>query len=328
MSTIHVSATTDALARVYTADILRAFDAYVSAAARGGTDERDLAHVRELCEVLTACGPAPSDRGQARRLSRLRAIRAALDVYVSAAEACGLLDANMVERLRSTKEENFRSARAECLACWFLAGKLGYSVSPIEGGGREGKQLEFCARTPAGDIVVEVKAPRGDLPKSKAWSGDDAHVLEREMKSAARQFGRNSRNLLILVPRLRTPVYSDREQLEKLIGDQVTTIFIPIDKSQKGFSEPGFVPRGRLVRPGKEGPDGTKLPAHTRVSAVLTIETDIEEDERGKYEDHYVHVVHNPYADSPIAAETFARFPQLVVINDSEMAWTAPEAAR
>jgi len=315
----------DALERVYNAAAVGRFHEYLAAAHPNAADERDVEHVRWLTDVLTAGGPPPTDALVAERVARRRASRAALDVYVSAADACGLLDRNMVERLRSTEERNYRSARAECVACWLLAGRLGYPVAPVVGGGRDRKQLEFSATTPHGQLVVEVKASRVDIPKGGSWSGDDFRALEKDMRDASGQFGKGTRNLLVLVPQLRTPVYSDREQLEKLIGDRV--LFVPV-ATERGVEVPpphaGFVPRGRFVRFGKtDNTTGTRLPAHTRVSAVMSIETGLVGDARGVlYVDHRVVVVHNPNAEQPVDPATFGSYPQLVRVSDTDMAWT------
>jgi hypothetical protein len=315
----------DALAHVYNDAARERFVEYLAAANGSAFDERDVAHVRWLTEVLAASGPLPSDdRWAADRILRRRASRAALDVYVSAADACGLLDSNVVERLRSTEERNFRSAKAECLVAWFLAGKLGCKVAPLAGGGRKGKQVEFGATTHEGQLVVEVKASRVDVPKSKSWSGDDFKTLEADMRDASDQFGKSTRNLLVLVPQLRTPVYEDRDQLEKLIGERVMHVPIATERGVKAPPPyPGFVARGRFVRFGKTDKDGNRLPAHTRVSAVMSIECGLVEKHRGGWEiDHRVVVVHNPNAEMPIDPTTFGGYAQLVKVSETDMAWT------
>lgn len=320
----NVSSETDALARVYDDATRARFVDYLAVAHANASDERDVKHVRWLVEVLAAGGPPPSDDAYlADVVARRRACKAALDAYVTAADASGLLDANMVERLRSSEERNFRSARAECVACWLLAGKLGYPVAPVVGGGRAGKQVEFTATTPHGPLTIEVKAPRVDIPPGGIWSGNDADTLATVMREAAGQFGKGRCNVLVIVPQLRTPVYARREQLERLIGDRV--MFVPVRTDPNGDvpePHPGFVPRGLLVRPGKDGPNGTRLPAHTRVSAVVSIETGLSERGGRWFEDHRVTVVHNPNADVPVPDATFARFPQLVRVSDEEMVWT------
>jgi hypothetical protein len=167
-----------------------------------------------------------------------------------------------------------------------------------------------------------VKASRVDLPKSGHWSGDDFKVLEKDMRDASDQFGRGTRNLLVLVPQLRTPIYSDREQLEKFIGERVMLVPIATERGVRvPPPHPGFVPRGRFVRFGKTDKDGARLPAHTRVSAVMSLECGLVDDAR-PYVDHGVVVVHNPNAEQPIDPRTFGGYPQLVRISDTDMVWT------
>lgn len=342
--TTEAAQTLSALERVYDAATLANYVEYLAVKP----PPPEASHVRWRLDVLTAHGSAPSDPDAARQLKRRRARRAAFETYVEAANLCGLLDANMVGRLRSVEERNFRSALSECVACWVFAGMLGYGVSPREGGGRPGKQLEFAVTAPADSFVVEVKAPTVERPAGNSWSGDDAHVLEAALKDAASQFGKGTKNVLVIAPSLRTSVWSDRDQLVKaLIGEPVVIVHVPLDSASRGYSKPGFAPRGRLVRPGKMGPDGTRLPAHTRVSTVMVVE--VVEAERAELEPlpaesverqlaewvrrrfseenafwpaHRVLVVHNPNADMPISSETFARFPQLVKISETDMAWT------
>lgn len=314
----------DALAYVYDAATIERFHEFLAAAHANSADERNVTHVRWLVQVLTTRGEPPrEDPSQAQLHARRLASRRALDAYVSAADVCGVLDANVVERLRSSEERNYRSARAECLTAWFLAGKLGHRVAPIAGGGRARKQLEFGATTHEGPLAVEVKASRVDV----AWKfvrGDDFKALEKDMRDASDQFGKGSRNLLVLVPDLRMPVHAHRPQIEKLIGDRVMVVPVALQRDVRAPDPyPSFVPRGRFVRPGKVAEDGTRLPAHTRVSAVMTIEVVLVEDgKRPTFIDHKVLVVHNPNAEQPIDPRTFGDYPQLVKINEEEMVWT------
>jgi hypothetical protein len=335
--------TTTAIERVYDTETLASYAEYLAIKP----PPPEASHVRWRVDVLTAHGPAPSDPHEARKLKQRRARRAAFETYVEAAETCGLLDANMVGRLRSVEEDSFRGAHSECLACWVFAGMLGYGVAPTHAG-RPGKQPEFEVTAPAGAFVVEVKAPAVERPVGNTWTGDDAHVLEAALKDAASQFGKGTANVLVIAPSLRTSVWNNRYQLIKaLIGERVMRVHVPLDDESEGYSEPSFAPRGRLVRPGKTGPDGTKLPAHTRVSAVMVIEVvEVEradvlplpaesierrlaelyrrryDEENVFWPEHRVLVVHNPNADMPISADTFERFPQLVKVNETDMAWT------
>lgn len=304
------------------------------------------AHLRWLYDTLTAHGPAPSDPELARELKRLRARRAAFEAYVETASICGLLDANLAERLRSVEEDNFRAALAECLACWLFAGPLRYKVSPRPGG-RAKKELEFTVEAPQDTFAVEVKAPAVAPPKGNVWSGDDTKVIESALKGAAGQFAKGVKNLLVIVPSIRTSVWNRREQIVKaLIGESVISVWVSLEGGP-GHSEPGFKPNGRMVRPGKQLQDGSSLPAHTRVSAVMTVEvvevekaallpppTGTAEEKFQAYLDRSlspdnefwpecrVLVVHNPFAELPLGENTFSKFPQLVRRGEDQMVWT------
>lgn len=342
---------TCALEKVYDRATL---EGYVEHLAKQPT-KASAEHVEGRLGVLTAHGPPPGDPDAARLLKRQRSKRATLEAYVDTAELCDLLDANMVERLRSIDEANFRSALAECVAAYVFVALLGHQVAPRTGGGRAGKQLEFAVTAPPDELIVEVKAPAVELPDGdvRIWAGDDAPVLEKAVHDAAKQFGRGTRNLLVIVPTLRTSVWDNRDQLVKaLIGEHVMHVHVPLDDAHEGFTEPGFEPRGRLVRPGKMASDGSRQPAHTRVSAVMVIECALAEravreasvfddplerffasalhrydQDNAFWPEYRVTVVHNPYAEHPISPRTLGRARQLVTCGDGTMAWTDRVAA-
>jgi hypothetical protein len=123
--------------------------------------------------VLTAHGPLPSDEHVANAVRHWRASLAAWDTYVEAASACGLLNgvagADIIARLRSINDDDFRSAMSECMACWFLAGKLGFHVTGAATTSA-GRLPDLRAQKGDWDLVVEVKAPYkpllwGDCPQ-------------------------------------------------------------------------------------------------------------------------------------------------------------------
>ena len=60
----------------------------------------------------------------------------------------------------------------------------------------------FVATMPAFAQDGPVKAPTVERPAGNSWSGDDAHVLEDALKSAAAQFGKGTKNLLVITPSL------------------------------------------------------------------------------------------------------------------------------
>jgi len=78
-----------------------------------------------------------------------RAYKSAWEVYLFAAFACGLFEgpqgADLKARLTGSDDENFRSAMSECLAAWYLAGRLRLWIEPRPEG-RPGHPLEFVIR--------------------------------------------------------------------------------------------------------------------------------------------------------------------------------------
>ncbi len=143
--------------------------------------------VRRL-EILCASGPRPAERVQAVRLMYDRAVRAAWETYVFCAFACGLFEGQRGKELRgrfgSRSDDDFRSAMAECQACWFLAGRLGFPVSG-KAPGRGNKMLDMKAVIDDQDVGVEVKAPyREPPPAGQAWSDHDGEALAQCLDAA------------------------------------------------------------------------------------------------------------------------------------------------
>lgn len=148
-------------------------------------------------EILCACGPYPSDPARAAEVRCLRAKKAAWEVYLFTAFACGMFEGNrgndLRGRLTSTDADDFRSAMAECLVCWFLAGKSKLPVDS-EAPGRNGRALDMRLVTDQGEIGVEVKSPFRERPKPPPgkrgvfWSGDDADKIAEALESANKQF--------------------------------------------------------------------------------------------------------------------------------------------
>ena len=274
-------------------------------------------------EGLCACGPRPSSDSQAVRLMFRRARRAAWETYVYCAFACGLLEGErgieLRGRLASSNADDFRSAMAECLTCWFLAGRLGLPVTG-DAPGRKGKNLDMTAFVGGQGVGVEVKAPHRDRPtEGEAWWGHDADLLARCLDRANRQFPGNGANVLAVVPELRTPVSLFRVQLvTALYGQEVITF--PVDTrtgSRAGPVTTQFRPDGRLLR--RRQPSGAFVkadgtPGFTRVSAVIVIE-EVPRDlgwsrNNEAWIDHNVLVAHNPHARHPLSPDLFREYVQ------------------
>src|SRR5262249_45427473 len=144
--------------------------------------------------VLAAGGLNPSVDNQTRR-----AYKSAWEVYLQAAFACGLFEgqhgADLRARLTGVDDDNFRSAMSECLAVWYLAGRLKLPIAPRPEG-RPGRPLEFLIDHPQGEINVEVKAPYRPIT-GNFWWGDDSDALQAALYQANKQFKKDARNLLI-----------------------------------------------------------------------------------------------------------------------------------
>src|SRR5262249_18476950 len=107
---------------------------FVDEVLDGWREEGSFSSVLERLEVLTATGPvpAPSPTSWAaiERVRAQRARRAAWEAYLDAAIACDVINHGRLARLRSVPDDDFRAAMAECLAVWFFAGRLGWTVLP------------------------------------------------------------------------------------------------------------------------------------------------------------------------------------------------------
>ena len=159
--------------------------------------------IRRL-KFLCACGPRPSDDMKAICLMHDRAVRAAWETYVYCAFACGFFQgqrgADLRGRLASKDPADFRSAMAECMVCWFLAGRLGLLVTG-DAPGRGAKMLDMRAVIDSRDVGVEVKAPyRERPPQGQPWWGHDGNLIARSLDTANKQFADDVANILVLVP--------------------------------------------------------------------------------------------------------------------------------
>lgn len=318
-------------------------------------------------DVINACGPYPSDRSKAANIRYRRAYKAAWDTYLFAAFACGMFNGNkrndLLARMQSIDDNDFRSAMSECMACWFLAGKMKLSVNPVAPG-RKRRNLELQINLGNGVIGVEVKAPYIETPKpapgqnTSIWYGDDSRKIEQSISAANKQFNDDCPNLLIIAPQLRVPLYAHRHDILRAAYGQ-SKITWKID-TRTGLTvgpiEPKFFPEGRFLNPNRENgkllkPDG--FPAHRRISAIITIEQVVKQKypypnpaillvdegrgerwnyfqkavelhyskENSMWVEHYVLVLHNPYAYHPIEQNIFGQFPQLIT-NGDLLEWT------
>jgi hypothetical protein len=277
--------------------------------------------LRYRLEVLTARGAYPPDCPDAARVMMLRAHRAAWEAYLDAAASSKLLDEDLLSRLRGIDDTIFRSAMAECLACWYLAGTLGLRVEG-RGEGRPGKLPDFRVIEASGEVTAEVKAPYQEPPQNRTWSGDGTDLLAATIDEANRQFAKERRNLLVLVPSLTIPVASIRYQAIKAFFGEYK-IVVPIDR--EGGQPPApirteFFPEGKLLKLWPENP------RFTRISAVLVLEerATIRETDARETQALILHdalALHNPHCPDSLAPELFGTCPQFVKM-DGGMGWS------
>ena len=315
----------DALKEVFTPDVMASLRSHKNPSKR----------LEWRLQVLEASGPYPCDECLSYRIACLRAQKAAWEAYVAAAFACGMFEGeqgrDLRARLTGKGDDGFRGAMAECEVCWLLAGRMKLPVQP-EASGRVGKNLEMRVVFANCDIGVEVKAPFRPIPRSPTgeylpWNGDDADKIRQCLESANRQFTDNCRNILAIVPDLRTPMYDHRQDLLRAAYGE-SKITCPIDTATGGPAGPievKFFPEGKFLNTTTPGgadlkPDG--FPAYRRISAVVCIEEEMKPCGSDlMWVDHRVLVLHNPYAYHPLSQVMFQEFPQLVPVWN-EMQWT------
>jgi hypothetical protein len=300
-------------------DPIRAiFPASIISRLRGCEDRFD--GLRRRLDILGASGPAPSDPYQAEELEVLKARKAAWETYLQAAFACGLLEgetgAELRARLTGVDNDGFRSAMAECMACWFLAGHLHICVTP-KPCGRQGKVLDLLAHLSDGDINVEVKAPYVEKRQGLQQGGRCVDVIERCLTDANKQFADSGRNVLFLVPTFGHRIFKRRYSLIRALLGQYAHTWSVNKRSGMALDdgETMFKRDGQLLRPKKE--DGG--PAYTRVSAIVCVEERVV-GHSGSWVKHEALVVHNPNCKKPIPTDIWEDCIQFR-LHDDERRW-------
>ena len=258
--------------------------------------------------------------------SSLHAWKRAWADYVAAGSTCGMFDGDdgneLLSRLRGSDDDGFRSAIAECFACWFFAKRLQLPLFPRPHG-RPGRRLEFEVRLPTGPACVEVKAPYRKPPQTRVWSGDDADKLANCLNEANKQFAKDATNILVIVPRLRTSVCAARYQLVRaFLGE--TKITVPIDTdsgASVGPAEAKFFQEGKFLKLYRDkGGCYDLTPRFTRVGAVVCIEDYISISEPLKVV-HSAVVLINPFADKSIERGVFSPYPHIPA-EDNSLQWS------
>ncbi len=294
----HVDPYSDNLRDVFTPEVI----ANLSASAQ------DNPRVMYRLGVLNASGPLPSDPVEAYGARVLRAQKAAWEAYLSAARKSGLFDPpfgkNLVARLTRSDDANFRSAMAECMTCWVLHSLLGHRVRGNPKGRRQ-SILDLRVELPDASVRVEVKAPQRES-SSREWDGDDSDIIGRCLRDANKQLSHGVPNLVVVVPNLRSPVYSNRYQLIRALYGQ-RTIEFPID-TQTGAAVGSL--RSRCSPDGEFLKKWSGHPRFTRIGAVMCVEESVDDQAEDFRIEHKVLVIHNPHSRRPIPRQIAGDFPQ------------------
>ncbi len=275
-----------------------------------------------------------------------RAQKAAWHAYLYTVFACGMFEgergAELRGRLTSANDDDFRSAMAECMVCWYFAGKLRLKVYPSKSG-RTGRDLDLGVELPDGLAGVEVKAPYRALPEGQIHWGDDSDALQQCMDAANKQFTDDCPNILFLVPYLRNQSLAEwRLPLVKAFyGQEKLTFTVDIRTgSAVGPAENRFFPDGKFLSRQKPGGGSLKrdwTPAFTRISAVVCVQERRVQVPSGRrvwheglgryfspvesvYIDHDCLVMHNPHAQYRISADLWSDCVQFVE-TDGAMRW-------
>jgi hypothetical protein len=257
----------------------------------------------------------------------LLAQRAAWARYVDAMHAAGMLDDDMVARLRGEDDNGFRSALSECLTCHLLSRVLRLAVLG-RGDGQPGKVPDLRVRHADADITIEVKSPFAEKPDSGGFFGDPIHLLTSAVDTANKQFAKGHANVLALVPFVHPIVFNGREPFVRaLLGE--STISYTLDKTTGTVIDGPtwkFAPNGKLLYLWKDKTLNSKNPRFTRVGAVLVVREVLHE-ERHCQEDFAARVelrwfvLHNPYGVIPVPSDLWGECAQLVCERD-EIRWT------
>jgi len=243
---------------------------------------------------------------------------------LDAAAKCGLMDGQKGERtkadLSSGTEKEFRSAMAECKACWFFSSRCGLKTRFVS------EQTDDGIKTPDLEVTlpdkkplyVEVKAPLKEFDDSNGrfGFGGNERKLQNIMDKANRQFPEDTMNLLFIDSYLKSdPLYYDTRQLEiAFYGDHYFKWLLS-NRGHVGEPQIGFKPTGKFLRPTKEN----RNPGFTRVGAVVVLESAVFDGDRRA--EHLI--AYNPFARNPLFPDYDELFKtdKKLIPKDGKMIW-------
>jgi len=278
-------------------------------------------------KILSAADVDGVDEGTRRYNRLLCARRDAWREYLTSASHHGVLDGDVIARLTGTDDDNFRSALSECMGCWLLTGPLGLTLR-ARPAGRDRAVIDLGVQQPDGDINIEVKSPYAPVPQASTWwGGDHSHLLEGALNEANRQFPKDGKNVLMIVPLVEMPILAGRAPfINAFYGDD--RIVFTVDRvtgREVGEPENRFITDGKFLKLWPKEPRDTREPRYTRVGAVVRLregyrETGDGDDFRVTVTRHWF-VLHNPNSPQPIPTGMWGDCPQFVEDGDV-MRWT------
>ena len=254
--------------------------------------------------------------------------RGQMEEFLRAAKVCGLFDdaerGDFIAKLTGQDDANFRSARAECVAAWFLSTRLGLRIGTRPEG--QNGPLDLVIDDPTVRIHVEVKAPcretvvaaLGDaMPPARSPLGtDDSDLLRRCVEKAGRQCGESFANLVVLVAELTLPENWTRRSLTKaLYGTEQWSFNINPQTDALEDRQKVLNPTGSFLRHLRKRGKATSR----RISGVLYLE---ESRECGASPFDFVALLpRNPFAHKPLPAGLWGEIPQCDIEGES-LRWT------
>ena len=221
------------------------------------------------------------------------------------------LDEDRRKRLRSPNDyASWKAVHNELLVPYFFAGTFGLPISFVVNPSQKGEG-DFQIVQPDGNIVVEVKTPKGDDPnlqgpRDGAHYGWDEELIRPAFLQAAAQVRRGNRNLIVICTQLCAWIH-DWMPFERLLyGEDVITAKFDANLGELGEPRMEFHPDGELNR--------HRPRRYTRVSGVASFRTDTYG--TGPFDAQVMQVqltiLHNYFALSPIPRRVFRGAEQFV----------------
>jgi len=218
-----------------------------------------------------------------------------LDKCLCFAQEKGGLDADKISRLSNPNDfHEWQSVYNELLVPYFFANVFKHKIEFVINPEKKGLG-DFHVVHPEGNIVVEVKTPKGD------YDGYGEEFINSVFKDAAKQLCRETRNLVIICPQLCTWIQNSMPFKYYLYGKEWWGF-------EGGKSKRGIVPNGELLK--------HRPTRFTRISSVGSFRIDYSRRSTGKGLPVSLTLFHNYFAKKQIPIDVFDSVEQYV-INES-----------